>query len=147
MSAPNELTAAEAVARLQAGTLSAEDLTRACLERADERNSVGAWAWLDPEQALTQARAADRAGRPGLLAGLPVGIKDVIDTVDMPTEHGSPIYRGNRPVSDAACVALLRMAGAVIVGKTATTEFANRHPCATVNPHNPAHTPGGSSSG
>ena len=147
MTAANELTAAEAVARLAAGSLTAEGLTRACLERTEERKSVKAWAWLDPEQALAQARAVDRAGRPGLLAGLPIGVKDVIDTVDMPTEHGSPIYRGNRPFSDAACVALLRMAGATIMGKTVTTEFANRFPGPTVNPHNPAHTPGGSSSG
>ncbi len=96
---------------------------------------------------MAQAREADRAGRPGLLAGLPIGVKDIIDTVDMPTEHGSPIYRGNRPFADAACVALLRMAGGTIMGKTVTTEFANRFPGATVNPHNPAHTPGGSSSG
>src|SRR5436305_6099943 len=147
MTAVNELTAAEAVARLTSGELTAEALTRACLERAEERQSVQAWIWLDPEQALAQARAADRAGRPGLLAGLPIGVKDIIDTVDMPTEHGSPIYRGNRPFADAACVALLRMAGGTVMGKTVTTEFANRFPGATVNPHNPAHTPGGSSSG
>jgi len=147
MTAPNELTAAQAVARLSSGALTAEALTRACLDRAEERAPVKAWTWLDPEQALAQARAADRAGRPGLLSGLPIGIKDIIDTFDMPTEHGSPIYRGNRPFADAACVALLRRAGAVILGKTVTTEFANRFPGATVNPHNPAHTPGGSSSG
>src|SRR4029079_11463741 len=117
------------------------------LDQAREGAEVKAWAWLDPEQALAQARAVDRAGRTGRLAGVPVGIKDIIDTVDMPTEHGSPIYRGNRPFADAACVALIRMAGAVILGKTVTTEFANRFPGATVNPHNPAHTPGGSSSG
>src|SRR5213082_833083 len=142
MSAPNQLSAAAAVAQLSSGDLTVEALTRACLERAEERKSVKAWAWLDPEHALAQARAADRAGKPGLLAGLPIGIKDIIDTVDMPTEHGSPIYRGNRPFADAACVALLRMAGAVILGKTVTTEFANRFPGATVNPHNPSHTPG-----
>ncbi|MBV8779120.1 MAG: amidase, partial [Alphaproteobacteria bacterium] len=102
---------------------------------------------LDPEHALAQARAADRDGRPGLLAGLPVGVKDVIDTADVPTQHGSPIYEGNRPFADAACVALTRMAGGTILGKTATTEFANRFPGATVHPQNPAHTPGGSSSG
>jgi Asp-tRNA(Asn)/Glu-tRNA(Gln) amidotransferase A subunit family amidase len=147
MTAPNQLSAADAVAQLASGALTAEALTRACLDRAEERQSVKAWTWLDPEQALAQARAADRAARPGLLAGLPVGVKDIIDTADMPTEHGSPIYRGNRPFADAACVALLRMAGAVILGKTVTTEFANRFPGATVNPHNPAHTPGGSSSG
>ena len=147
MTAPNQLTAAQAVAQLASGALTAEALTRACLDRAEDRKSVKAWTWLDPEQALAQARAADantRAGRPWLLAGLPIGVKDIIDTVDMPTGHGSPIYRGNRPFADAACVALLRMAGAVILGKTVTTEFANRFPGATVNPHNPAHTPGGS---
>ena len=147
MTAPNQLTAAQAVAQLASGALTAEALTRACLDRAEERKSVKAWIWLDPEQALAQARAEDRAGRPGLLAGLPIGVKDIIDTADMPTEHGSPIYRGNRPFADAACIALLRMAGAVILGKTVTTEFANRFPGATVNPHNPGHTPGGSSSG
>src|SRR6185503_8355240 len=95
----------------------------------------------------TEAREADRAGRPGLLAGVPIGVKDIIDTADMPTGHGSPIYRGNRPFADAACVALLRMAGSTIMGKTVTTEFANRFPGETVSPHNPAYTPGGSSSG
>ena len=147
MTAPNELSAAAAIARLASGDLTAEALTRACLDRAEERKPVKAWVWLDPEQALAQARAADRAGRPGVLAGLPIGVKDIIDTLDMPTEHGSPIYRRNRPFADAACVALLRMAGGTIMGKTVTTEFANRFPGATVNPHNPAHTPGGSSSG
>src|SRR3954468_23335469 len=147
MSRPNELGAAEAVAQLASGALTAEALTRACLDRAAARASVKAWTWLDPEQALAQAREADRAGRPGVLAGLPIGVKDIIDTADMPTEHGSPIYRGNRPFADAACVALVRMAGSTIMGKTVTTEFANRFPGATVNPHNPAYTPGGSSSG
>src|SRR5437016_607736 len=147
MTAPNRLSAAEAIARLGSGQLTAEALTRACLDRTAERSAVKAWIWLDPERALAEARAADRAGRPGLLAGLPIGVKDIIDTVDMPTEHGSPIYRGNRPFADAACVALLRMVGGTVMGKTVTTEFANRFPGATVNPHNPAHTPGGSSSG
>ncbi len=147
MTAPNHLSAAEAIAQLGSGALTAEALVRACLERAQERRDVKAWILLDPEQALAQARGADHAGRPGLLAGLPIGVKDIIETVDMPTEHGSPIYRGNRPFADAACVALLRMAGGTIMGKTVTTEFANRFPGATVNPHNPAHTPGGSSSG
>jgi len=147
MTAPNQLSAAEAIGRLGSGALTAEALMRACLDRAEERKSVQAWTWLDPEQALAQARDADRTARPGLLAGLPIGVKDIIDTVDMPTEHGSPIYRGNRPFADAACVALLRMAGGTVMGKTVTTEFANRYPGATLNPHNPAHTPGGSSSG
>ena len=147
MSGPEHFTASEAAAQLSAGELTAEALTRACLERARAGAEIKAWHWLDPEQALAQARAVDRAGRKGRLAGVPVGVKDVIDTVDMPTEHGSPIYRGNRPFADAACVALIRAAGGVILGKTVTTEFANRHPGPTVHPHNAEHTPGGSSSG
>ncbi|HEX3882451.1 MAG TPA: amidase, partial [Stellaceae bacterium] len=147
MSDTNRLSAAEAVARLKSGALTAEQLTRDCLDRIAERAAVKAWIHLDPEYALAQARAADKAGRPGLLGGLPIGVKDVIDTYDMPTEHGSPIYRGNRPFADAACVAQVRMAGGTILGKTVTTEFANRFPGATVHPMNPAHTPGGSSQG
>jgi Asp-tRNA(Asn)/Glu-tRNA(Gln) amidotransferase A subunit family amidase len=147
MSGAERLTASAAAACLEAGTLTAEDLVCDCLDRAEQRNAVRAWVWLDHERALSQARAADRAGRPGLLKGVPIGVKDVIDTYDMPTQHGSPIYRGNRPFADAACVSLTRAAGGVILGKTVTTEFANRHPRETVHPHNPAHTPGGSSSG
>src|SRR5215472_3038298 len=141
------LTASEAVTRLSAGRLTAEGLTRACLEQAREGVGIKAWAWLDPEQAIAQARRIDRGGRKGRLAGVPVGIKDVIDTADMPTGHGSPIYAGNRPFADAACVALIRAASGVILGKTVTTEFANRHPGPTRHPHNTDHTPGGSSSG
>src|SRR6201987_982280 len=147
MSGAERLTASEAAARLAAGTLTAEALTRDCLERASARAEVKAWVWLDPGQALAQAAAADRDGRAGLLGGVPIGVKDVIDTADMPTQHGSPIYRGNRPFADAACVALIRAASGVILGKTVTTEFANRHPGPTVHPYNPAHPPGGSSSG
>src|SRR5215472_4755760 len=141
------LTASEAAAQLAAGTLTAEALTRACLERARAGAGIQAWAYLNEGQAIAQAQAVDRAGRKGRLAGVPVGVKDIIDTVDMPTEHGSPIYRGNRPFADAACVALIRAARGVILGKTVTTEFANRHPGPTVHPHNAEHTPGGSSSG
>jgi Asp-tRNA(Asn)/Glu-tRNA(Gln) amidotransferase A subunit family amidase len=147
MKGPERLTASEAVAHLTAGKLTAEHLTRACLGQVRAGAEIKAWTWLDPEQALAQARAVDRAGRKGRLAGVPVGVKDIIDTVDMPTEHGSPIYRGNRPFADAACVALIRAASGVILGKTVTTEFANRHPGATLHPHNADHTPGGSSSG
>jgi len=147
MNSPERLTASQAVAQLTAGTLTAEALTRACLEQARAGAEIKAWAWLDPEQAIAQARAVDRAGRKGLLAGVPVGIKDIIDTVDMPTGHGSPIYPRHRPFADAACVALIRAASGVILGKTVTTEFANRHPGPTANPHNIDHTPGGSSSG
>jgi Asp-tRNA(Asn)/Glu-tRNA(Gln) amidotransferase A subunit family amidase len=147
MSGPERLTATEAVAQLTSGDLTAEALTRACLERAQAGAKIKAWAWLDPEQAIAQAQAVDRVGRQGRLAGVPVGIKDIIDTADMPTEHGSPIYRGNRPYADAASVALIRAASGVIFGKSVTTEFANRHPGPTLHPHNAKHTPGGSSSG
>ncbi|MBO0736881.1 MAG: amidase [Alphaproteobacteria bacterium] len=147
MKRPEALTASEAVAHLKGGTLTAEALIHACLEQADAGAGIKAWSWLDPEQSLARARTIDRAGHEGRLAGVPVGIKDIIDTADMPTEHGSAIYRGNRPYADAACVALIRAAGGVVLGKTVTTEFANRHPGATVHPRNSAHTPGGSSSG
>ena len=147
MSGLEQLTASEALTRLRSGELTSEALTAACLDRARAGAEIKAWARLDPERALSQARAVDRAGRKGGLAGIPVGVKDIIDTVDMPTEHGSPIYPGNRPFADAACVALIRAASGVILGKTVTTEFANRHPGPTVHPHNAAHTPGGSSSG
>jgi Asp-tRNA(Asn)/Glu-tRNA(Gln) amidotransferase A subunit family amidase len=147
MSGLERLSACEAAARLAGGSLTAEAYVRALLDRAAAGAALNAWTHLDPDLALAQARRADRDRRPGPLHGVPAGIKDVIDTADMPTEHGSPIYRSNRPFADAAAVALIRDAGGVILGKTATTEFANRYPAATVNPHNHAHTPGGSSSG
>ncbi|HZM33004.1 MAG TPA: amidase [Burkholderiales bacterium] len=144
----NELTAAEAARRIAAGEIKAEALAAACLERiAAREQTVRAWAFIDREQALAEGRALDRAPRRSRLHGVPFGIKDIIDTATLPTEYGSPIYRGHRPRADAACVALLRHAGCLILGKTATTEFANNHPSATRNPHDPAHTPGGSSSG
>ena len=149
--APNELNAIEALANVAAGRLTAEALTRACLDRIGARDAVvRAFAWLDPERALTEARSRDHAGQAGSrgpLHGLPFGVKDIIDTHDMPTSYGSPIHAGHRPTADAACVALAREAGAIMLGKTVTTEFALRHPGPTTNPHNPAHTPGGSSSG
>jgi Asp-tRNA(Asn)/Glu-tRNA(Gln) amidotransferase A subunit family amidase len=145
------LDAIEALAAMAAGRLTAEELTRACLDRIGTRDSVvRAFAYLDPERALAEARSRDRAGQggsPGALNGLPFGVKDIIDTHDMPTHYGSPIHAGHRPSADAACVALAREAGAVMLGKTVTTEFALRHPGPTANPHNLAHTPGGSSSG
>lgn len=145
---PNELTAAEAARRIASGQLTSVELVAACLDRitAHERD-VMAWAYLDKDLALKQAAALDREKPRSPLHGIPVGIKDVIDTADMPTEYNSPIYRGYRPHWDAACVAVLRRAGCVILGKTETTEFANNHPARTRNPHNLAHTPGGSSSG
>ena len=141
------LSATEAVAAIEAGTLTSERLVRDCLDRIAERAPAGkAWAFLDPALAIAQARAAD-AAKGGILRGIPVGIKDIIDTHDMPTGHNSPIFEGKVPFGDAACVALCRTTNAVILGKTVTTEFANRHPGPTTNPHNAAHTPGGSSSG
>jgi amidase len=148
-SAPlNELTASEIAMAVASGKTTCEAVVRACLERIEERDpEVLAWQYLNPGQAIEQARACDRSGRRGPLAGVPFGIKDIIDTCDMPTEMGSPIYKGHRPRGDAACVALSRKAGGILMGKTVTTEFANRYPGKTRNPFDPARTPGGSSSG
>jgi Asp-tRNA(Asn)/Glu-tRNA(Gln) amidotransferase A subunit family amidase len=148
MSSLNALSALEAAHRLSERRITAEALLRACLERIAERESVvGAWAFLDPELALAQARALDRGAIRGMLHGLPVGVKDIFDTCDMPTEYGSRIYAGHRPAADAGIVGLTRMAGGVVLGKTVTTEFATFPPGKTCNPLNPKHTPGGSSSG
>jgi Asp-tRNA(Asn)/Glu-tRNA(Gln) amidotransferase A subunit family amidase len=148
----NELTATEAAAKIASGEVSAEQLMQACLDRIGLRDAdVQAWAYLDPEYALAQARDADQQLKDGKsvgpLHGVPVGIKDVIDTADMPTQNGSPMFKGRRTNHDAACVAALRSAGAIIMGKTVTTELANVYPNKTRNPHNLEHTPGGSSSG
>ena len=102
---------------------------------------------LDAEYSLAQARERDQASNRGPVHGLPFAVKDIMDTADMPTGYGSPIYEGYRPRADAACVAMTRAAGGVLLGKTVTTEFASRHPGKTRNPHDPTHTPGGSSSG
>jgi len=144
----NEISAAQAARQLEARDITSETLVAACLERIACRDEqVSAWAFVDREKALAAARALDREPRRSRLHGVPFGIKDVIDTADLPSEYNSPIYRRHQPKADAACVALLRQAGCVILGKTVTTEFANNHPSQTRNPHNPAHTPGGSSSG
>src|SRR5208282_5620150 len=144
----NALSATAIVQKIAAGETTCEAVVRDCLGRIAARDGVvKAWVNFDPELALAQARALDRGPNVGPLHGVPIGVKDIIDTVDMPTEFGSPIYRGHRPPADAACVALLRRAGAVILGKTATCDFAGMAPAETANPHNPAHTPGGSSSG
>ena len=144
----NELSAAEAARRIEARELTAEALAAACLERIAERDdAVRAWAFIHAKQALAEARELDRTPRASRLHGVPFGIKDIIDTESLPTEYGSPIYSGHRPRADAACVALLRRAGCLLLGKTVTTEFANNHPSPTRNPHDPKHTPGGSSSG
>lgn len=148
MERANELSATAVAKAIRDKRLTSEELVAACLERITAREeAVGAWVHIDPEAALAQARARDGETPTGALHGVPIGIKDIIDTVDMPTEYGSPIYAGHRPAWDAACVGLLRRAGAVILGKTVTTEFAGFTPRKTKNPHNPAHTPGGSSSG
>ena len=144
----HRLTASDAARRIAAGELTSEALVRACLERIEEREpAIRAWAHLDPARTLAEARERDRTKPKGPLHGVPIGVKDIIDTGDMPTERGSPIYRGHRPARDADCVARARAAGAVVMGKTATTEFAYIHPAPTRNPLNTAYTPGGSSSG
>ena len=144
----NEFSAAEAARRIESGELTAEALAAACLERIAERDdAVRAWAFIHAKQALAEARELDRMPRASRLHGVPFGVKDIIDTESLPTEYGSPIYRGHQPRADAACVALLRRAGCLLLGKTVTTEFANNHPSPTRNPHDPRHTPGGSSSG
>ena len=146
------LTANEAAAEIARGAMSAEEYTSACLDRiAALEADVQAFVHIDGEHALDQARALDRhkinGGRIGPLHGVPVGIKDIFDTIDYPTECGSPILAGRRPEADATAVRKLREAGAVIIGKTVTTEFAYYHPGKTCNPRDLTRTPGGSSSG
>lgn len=148
----NWLSAEQAARGIRDGLFGAEDLVRACIAQIEAREpEVQAWAFLDPEHALQQARQADQwraAGNPlGPLHGVPVGIKDIIDTRDMPTEDGTPLHAGRSPWHDAWVVDRLRAAGAIILGKTVTTELATYAPGKTRNPHHPAHTPGGSSSG
>ena len=148
----NLLAATDAARQIATGRLRAETLVADCLARIRARDpQIGAWVCVDDEHALAQARALDaelaRSGPRGPLHGLPVGIKDVLDTGDLPTAHGSAIYRDDRPGRDSACVAALRRAGAVILGKTVTTEFASPWPIGTRNPHDLTRTPGVSSSG
>src|SRR5690349_12236426 len=145
---PHRLSATVLARLVDGGELTARDIVRSCLERIREREPVvRAWTHLDRGAALAAARACDEGGKGGILRGVPFGIKDIFDTSDMPSGYGSPIYTGCRPSFDASAVALPRAAGAILLGKTVTTEFANRHPGPTMNPHNPAYSPGGSSSG
>jgi Asp-tRNA(Asn)/Glu-tRNA(Gln) amidotransferase A subunit family amidase len=145
---PLALSVRAAAQEIAAGRLSAEALAAACLDRIAAREPVvGAWHYLDPAAALAAARRRDAEPPRGPLHGIPIGVKDLIDTADMPTGYGSAIYEGHRPAADAACVALARAAGAVVLGKTVTTEFACFTAGKTANPKNPARTPGGSSSG
>jgi Asp-tRNA(Asn)/Glu-tRNA(Gln) amidotransferase A subunit family amidase len=144
----NRLSATAAARKLAAREITAVSLLRDCLERIAEREpTVHAWTFVDTDRAMQRARALDSQAPAGLLHGLPIAVKDLFDTFDMPTCYGSPIYANHRPKADAASVALARTAGAIVVGKTVTTEFATFHPGPTCNPHNPMHTPGGSSSG
>lgn len=144
----HELGAAQAAALLQRRELKAEDLVRACLERVAARDDdLHAFTHVDAVSALAQARALDAGPVRGPLHGLPLGVKDLFDTTDLPTAYGSALYAHHRPAADAASVTLCREAGAVVLGKTGTTEFAYFTPGPTVNPHNALHTPGGSSSG
>jgi Asp-tRNA(Asn)/Glu-tRNA(Gln) amidotransferase A subunit family amidase len=145
---PYRLSAATLVRLIYNGELTAEAVVQSCLDRIRAREPVvRAWAHLDPDAVLAAARACDKSGRRGLLKGVPFGLKDIFDTPDMPTGYGSPIYTGCRPTFDASAASLPRAAGAILFGKTVSTEFANRHPGPTMHPINPAHTPGGSSSG
>jgi Asp-tRNA(Asn)/Glu-tRNA(Gln) amidotransferase A subunit family amidase len=144
----NTLPASDLVAHIAAGALTCEQVARDCLARVEAREPVvKAFAFIDPDLVLREAKALDACQARGPLHGVPVGVKDVIETADMPTQMGSPIYRGYRTLSDASCVAVLRAAGALVFGKTVTCEFAGPAAGLTTNPHDPERTPGGSSSG
>jgi Asp-tRNA(Asn)/Glu-tRNA(Gln) amidotransferase A subunit family amidase len=146
---PCFLTAAEAAARIRDGKLTSEALVRSCIERIEDRDpTIKAWLYLDKTKAIATAREIDKYPQKAALHGLPFGVKDMIDTEDMPTTYNSNCYWQHRPAKDAACVAVARHSGAVILGKTDTVEFAAAgRKAATRNPYNLAHTPGGSSSG
>jgi Asp-tRNA(Asn)/Glu-tRNA(Gln) amidotransferase A subunit family amidase len=146
------LVLCEAACAIRRGELGSEQLTRVLLGRIERRESnVQAFEWIDPQRALDLARRADRqfksGDKPGVLHGIPLGIKDIIATRGIPTAMGSPIYAGHVPAQSAALVRRAEDAGAFVLGKTVTTEFAYFTPGKTRNPWNPAHTPGGSSSG
>jgi Asp-tRNA(Asn)/Glu-tRNA(Gln) amidotransferase A subunit family amidase len=149
---PASLTVSQMARYLADGALSSETVTKACLARIEAiEPSVHAWAHYDPQRALMQAKEADRRRAMGLplgpLHGVPIGLKDIIDARGMPTENGTSLDAGQRPNQDATLTQRLRNAGVVIVGKTVTSELAYFHPGPTTNPHDPARTPGGSSSG
>lgn len=142
-----ELTACELLQLYRERHISPVEVVRMCLDRIDARNpDVRAWACLDGDHALAQAHALP-AEMDGLLYGVPIGFKDIVDTASLPTEYGSPIYVGHRPARDAACVTASRRAGGIVLGKTVTTEYAGRYPNKTAHPKDPRRTPGGSSSG
>ncbi len=142
------LTASETLGLIAKRKVSVVEVITACLARIAEREPlVGAWKHLDPERALAEARLLDNGKVSGVLYGIPFGAKDIIDTASMPTAYGSSIFQGHQPEKNAVCIDRLTGNGAIMLGKTVTTEFANRHPGKTANPHNLRHTPGGSSSG
>ena len=148
----NELSATQACDKIRKGEITSEELVQDCLDKIEQIDGeIEAWAYLNPDYALEQARRLDiirQAGDPmGQLHGIPVGIKDIIDTAHVPTELGTPIHTGRLPYKDAWVVSRLRQAGAIIMGKTVTTELATYAPGKTKNPHDPNRTPGGSSSG
>lgn len=148
MTALHQLSACDAVTQLAQRTLRSEDLVRACIEHIDAREpEVQAWAHLQRDVAISHAKQLDAGANRGLLHGLPIGVKDLLATSDMPATYGSPIYANYQPGFDAACVAVARQQGAVVLGKTVSTEFATFHPNQTRNPLRLTHTPGGSSSG
>src|SRR5262245_45447652 len=149
---PAALGAREAAEAIRAGVASPVELVGACLERIRALDGeIGAWAHVDADGALAVARereAEARAGRfRGSLHGVPVGVKDIFDVAGMPTTGGARSFAHTRPSADAAAVARIRAAGAIVLGKTVTTEFAYRDPAPTRNPWNRTHTPGGSSAG
>ncbi len=147
----SSLTASELIPLLQSRKVSATEVTQACLESIEcNEHRLHAWAWMKPEQALAQAEAADRKlkiGGGGKLCGIPIGIKDIFNTAEMPTQMGSPIWKGFTPGNDARVVYYLRMADAILMGKTVTAEFAVHAPGPTNNPHRLGYIPGTSSSG
>ena len=144
----HDLTSSQALRLIKARKLSSEELVTACLARIEAREpTVAAWSWLDPQRALEQARRCDAAEPAGLLHGVPLGIKDMTDTADMPTAYGSRAWQGHTPARDATCVTLIRNAGGVVLGKTVTPEFGVGAPGSTSNPLDHTRTPGGSSSG
>ena len=148
MSNPAKLSMSAAIRKMASGDLTAEALLMSCLERVDQREKeVRAWVSMDRDETLARAKAADKAGRPGIVGGIPTAFKDIIDTANLGTEYNSTIYKGHRPIVDAACVTALKEAGGLVMGKTVTTTFAHRNPGPTRNPHNLEHSPGGSSSG
>jgi len=144
----NQLGMAEIARRISSGEVSAEAVMQSCLQRIDEREAeIGAFISIDAEASVQAARAADKAEALGPLHGVPIGVKDIIDTEQFATGWGTSFYREHRPGRNASCVELFVRAGAIVIGKTVTTEFAYFKPGKTANPHNPGHTPGGSSSG